>query len=505
MRRLRARDYRVVEGEFYGTPKELWGFRSTRGSGSARAIARSFLSAHCDLLGLEPDLESLRWRRTVSSLGADHVIFEQVHERVRIHRAYVTVHVGRSDRRVFLVKNRAAPRGLLPRRPRAEVGRSEAIRLARRSIGTTARGARLLGTERVWCPKARDLRISWKVRLHRERPREEWIHYVDAVTGEILSEYDNLAAATGRAWVFDPNPVVTLDGADDLLTPAGTPRRRIPDEAFFEVSLPGLGGRGTLDGRRATTRPTSRRVRRRSHDFRFDARERGFEEVMAYHHVDRAIRYLESLGFRGRRAIFREPLRIRANGTRRDNSWYSPGLRQLTFGTGGVDDAEDAETILHEFGHALQDAITPDFGQSEEAAAMGEGFGDYFAASYFRDAKSLRYAATVMSWDGVTWERDDGPPCVRRVDMHWTLDDWVPGDPEHDNGEIWSATLWDVRNALGGELADRLIVESHFQLDPFTTLARGARAILDADANLERGRHRRALRRIFRSRRIGPF
>jgi hypothetical protein len=101
----------------------------------------------------------------------------------------------------------------------------------------------------VWCPKARDLRISWKVRLHRERPREEWIHYVDAVTGEILSEYDNLAAATGRAWVFDPNPVVTLDGADDLLTPAGNPRRRIPDEAFFEVSL------STVDARPHARRP----------------------------------------------------------------------------------------------------------------------------------------------------------------------------------------------------------------------------------------------------------
>jgi hypothetical protein len=107
--------------------------------------------------------------------------------------------------------------------------------------------------------------------------------------------------------------------------------------------------------------------------------------------VDRAIRYLESLGFKGRSAIFRAPLRIRANGTRQDNSWYSPGLRQLTFGSGGVDDAEDAETILHEFGHALQDAITPDFGQSEEAAAMGEGFGDYFAASFFSETKSPRY------------------------------------------------------------------------------------------------------------------
>ena len=505
MRRLRPGDYRVVAGEFYGTPKELWGFRSTRGSGSARRIARDFLSSHSELLGLDANLDGLRWRRTITSLGAEHVIFEQVHERLRVHRAYVTVHVGRRDRRVFLTKNRAVPRALLPPRRRAEVTRAEAVRRARRSVGTNARGARILGSEQVWCPQEGDLRLSWKIRLHRARPREEWIHYVDALSGEILSEYDNLAGATGRAWVFDPNPVITLGGADDLLTAAGNPRRRIPDEAFFLVSVRGLDESGFLHGKRATTKPTIRRVRRRSHDFRFDAREKGFEEVMAYYHVDRAIRYLESLGFKGRSAIFREPLRIRANGTRQDNSWYSPGLRQLTFGSGGVDDAEDAETILHEFGHALQDAITPDFGQSEEAAAMGEGFGDYFAASFFSETKSPRYRATVMSWDGVTWERGDGPPCVRRVDMDWTMDDWVAGDSEHANGEIWSATLWDVHEALGRELADRLIIESHFQLDPFSRIARGARAILDADANLERGRHRDTLRRIFRARRIGPI
>src|SRR5262245_2365308 len=92
---------------------------------------------------------------------------------------------------------------------------------------------------------------------------------------------------------------------------------------------------------------------------------------MVYHHVDRAIGYLESLGYRGARAIFRTPLPVNAHGTRDDNSSYSPGLRRLTLGTGGVDDAEDADIILHEFGHALQDAICPDFGQSTEAAAMG--------------------------------------------------------------------------------------------------------------------------------------
>jgi len=177
---------------------------------------------------------------------------------------------------------------------------------------------------------------------------------------------------------------------------------------------------------------------------------------------------------------------VDARGTRDDNSWYSPGERTLTFGTGDVDDAEDGETVLHEFGHALQDAICPDFGQSPEAAAMGEGFGDYFAASFFAAKKRDPYVEAVMSWDGALGDGD--PPCVRRVDSRLTYEsfDHGPRADEHDNGQIWSATLWDIWKATGRPVADRIIVESHFQLDGFTTFARGARAILDADRNLYR-------------------
>ena len=179
----------------------------------------------------------------------------------------------------------------------------------------------------------------------------------------------------------------------------------------------------------------------------------------------------------------------------------------LTFGTGGINDAEDAETILHEFGHAIQDAICPDFGQSPEAAAMGEGFGDYFAASRCEAKKPARYSASVMSWDGLFIGLAGGldPPCLRRVDGRKTYADFVSEGDEHDNGELWSATLWEVRKVLGREKGDRVILESHFQLDGFTTFARGARAMLDADRNLEKGRHVRELTRIFRRRRIGPL
>jgi hypothetical protein len=37
-------------------------------------------------------------------------------------------------------------------------------------------------------------------------------------------------------------------------------------------------------------------------------------------------------------------------------------------------------------------------------------------------------------------------------------------------------------------VSDRIVIDSHFQLDRFTTFARGARAILDADRHLHGGR-----------------
>ncbi len=102
--------------------------------------------------------------------------------------------------------------------------------------------------------------------------------------------------------------------------------------------------------------------------------------------------------------------------------------------------------------------------------------------------------------------RRGDPPCLRRLDEPLTYEsfDHSSRADEHENGEIWSAALWEIREALGRQVADTIIIESHFQLDGFTTFARGARAILDADRNLNDGCNLRRLRRIFRSRGIGP-
>lgn len=170
---------------------------------------------------------------------------------------------------------------------------------------------------------------------------------------------------------------------------------------------------------------------------------------MVYYHINKAIRYLESFGYRGRRAIFTRPLAVDAHGTRDDNSWYSPGLRWLIFATGGVDDAED------------------------EAAAMGEGFSDYLAASWFEVRKLPALRPTVGIWDAIA---DGGAPPACGASTGTSRSSVLTTPPtadEHENGKIWSATLWEFRGAVGREIADRMIVESHFQLAGLTRFARG--------------------------------
>jgi len=496
---MQIRRFNVIPGMQYGTPKEIWGFRTRPRRGAPHVLAENFIANNADLLGSRR--VGLRRVREIESLGAHHVIFQQRLHGLPIQRAYLTVHMGKNGS-IYLVKNRVVPHDYLAPAAEFVINMAAARRRALLSVASRSKSVRIVASEKLWFPLKSILRPAYRVRIEKRKPRGDWVVFVDGETGRILRKFDNLSEAV-FVRIFDPNPVIALRSARKLVNNGKflVP----PDNAYVRVSLRGLRKTGSLDGQRVSTSLTRRRVDLKRDDLKFASDNPRFEEVMTYFHIDRAIGYLESLGFRGSRAIFRDPLAINANGTDEDNSWYSPHDRSITFGLGGVDDAEDAEIILHEFGHAIQDAICPGFGQSQEAAAMGEGFGDYFATSFFAEKKPRRYQTSFGTWDGVEMTEFD-PPCVRRVDLKLTYESFDHGETadEHDNGQIWSATLWDVRRALGRDIADRIILESHFQLDGFTTFARGARAIIDADRNLYRGRNAEALRRVFRRRGIGP-
>ncbi|MEU4237454.1 M36 family metallopeptidase [Actinoplanes sp. NPDC026619] len=294
---------------------------------------------------------------------------------------------------------------------------------------------------------------------------------VDADSGALLQEKNTVRQADGKGRVFDPNPVVKLQ--NESLTDNDNADGPQFARAYRTVRLTQLD-RGTdkLHGRYAFN-ISDNQVTNHSRTFLFNRSQDGFEQVMAYYSITGAQEYIHRLGFRD---VNNEPQDFSTTGYEDDNSYYDPSVDGITFGTGGVDDAEDNEVIWHEYGHAIQDDQVPGFGESEEAGSIGEGFGDYWAVT-MSQATSPNTAVTpwacVMDWDATSYT-DDTPHCLRRTDGPKVY----PGDLEnevHADGEIWSHALWDVNRALGRTTANRVILESQFFFNPTISMPEAAR------------------------------
>ena len=113
---------------------------------------------------------------------------------------------------------------------------------------------------------------------------------------------------------------------------------------------------------------------------------------MAYYWITEAQKYIQSLGFGDARPAGQQGAAARSDQPvgRRQLVRHRHPKDELRFGKGGVDDAEDAEVILHEYGHAIQFSQNFSFA-SEEAGSISEGFGDYWAVTS-RASSSARSA-----------------------------------------------------------------------------------------------------------------
>jgi len=339
-----------------------------------------------------------------------------------------------------------------------------------------------------------------KVKFSTKSPKGSWILFFDRNTGSLIEERDMLWTVNGKGKVFIPNPVVTLD-RDDLKDLADS-FQTVFSKAYKTVVLKEVDRDGFLTGPYVDTGNTENRATSPSLEFNYARDDERFEEVMAYYHIDSVQRYIQSLGFRDGKGILAQAVKVNANGSLLDQSWYDPntGKKDITYGSGGVDDGEDAEVIVHEYGHALMDAIIPGFGQSGEAEAIGEGFSDYLAGSFYEKYKKPARKVKLAEWDAKGYS-EAGEECLRRLDSQKHYPDEMESDC-HANGEIWSACLWKVRKLLGRKKADTVILESGFYLNQYPDFKDGAEAILQAEKNLYGGKKNKGLTKIFKDRGI---
>ncbi len=191
-----------------------------------------------------------------------------------------------------------------------------------------------------------------------------------------------------------------------------------------------------------------------------------------------------------------------------------------------VSGADDAAIVYHEYAHGLTNRlVTTADGvgalNTPQAAAMGEGFSDFFAMDFLvSDSKQVDGPA-AGDVDVGEYVNGDTPLRLQAIDCPvgvaaarcgaggFTYDDFGelynhpqhgPLPEVHSDGEIWAQTLWDLRAVLADDA--RQVVYEALQIAPTEPSFLDMRnAILQAGGD----EHRDAIWEVFRNRGMGFY
>lgn len=476
---------------------------------------RSFLEAHSGELGLRADGSSLRQTKDDTTPARRVVHYQQLHEGIPVVDTDVVVQIDNSNRvRQIDLGHYPAPR-VVETASDGTLSPGEARGTAVASLGTVTLRQEVEEPQEVFFPTDAGLRRSYMVLVPTRDPFHDWRILVDAASGEILERKDLAVSVDGSGMVFDPNPVVTANNnafRDPTATPGTCGFPGTPIATVNGQRVPGTLRGITLNGNHKLEGPF---VKLRDFgapalplpeeavatNFNYSSDDPRFEAVMVYYHVDTVQRYIQSLGINTAHnsQIEADP----HEGS--SGAFFSPIDGGLHFGSSGdcrPNRASDADVILHEYGHAIQNDQVPGWGATNpvtgrrETRAMGEGFGDILACVFFAEFGGGFQREVFEDWifgDVGGLRRVDG---TKVYPTDWAFQ-------EHDDGEIWSAALWNVYRAIGGDSVipairqaarDALLktlILSHHSVPANGTLPDGAEALMTTDAELDeyRGRH----------------
>ncbi|SFE33966.1 Zn-dependent metalloprotease [Bacillus sp. OV194] len=460
---------------------------------SAKSSADDFLKRNAAKYNLSNDLSGLDYVTTISTAAGSYVRYQQMVNGSPVFSKQLTATVD-LDGHVSLIVSDYTPYNSVERAP-DKLTKEQAETKAAAYINDKGKG-KWGTTENTFGYVIQNGKAIpvYKVVIHANEPFGAWEAIVHAGNGRLIEKKDLNQKATGSGQVFLPNPVESSGSAAGLAdnNDADSPAL---NAQLKNVQLLGLDGTGKLAGQYVAINSKAR-TKSSTLTFNYTRSDNQFEDVMAYYHIDTLQRYIQSLGFTN---INNRSITANVNTYKQDNSFYSPTKKDLTFGSGGVDDAEDAGVIAHEYGHSIQDNQVPGFGDSLEGGSMGEGFGDYLGATYEDAVTGDGFGhACVAEWDSTSYSSSN-PPCLRRLDENKVYPRDVAGEV-HADGEIWSQPLYELAGAIGRDAATKIILQSHWSLTPNATFNDGARAIKQADQQLNGGRNAKTIDAVFKAR-----
>lgn len=463
--------------------RHLYGGRTRRYGRSPADAARAFLADMRHITGVA--VADLRFLGSTKSRRVAHTVFGQTHLGIPVEGAALQVHLDTEGRVLWMEDLSRHGMGVATTRARVSAPSAQARAVVELGLAGARRTAQT--TKLVILPVSDDrCRLAWKVRFATASPVGDWVSFVDATTGEVISQRNDVYRGAGTV----RGKILPNDGRDaqqtmpirDQWVTVGTRRSTTGADGTYLTS-----GSGSVSARLGG--PWAKTVNAGATGagyggtsltwtWDYPVADKRSEEVNVFYHMNRIHDLLQTtygvveMDYEMTATVFHPDAK--------DNAYYHGGTKELYFGVGSgtslraVPLSQASEVIYHEYGHAAHDHVYRGMYEAgihtQQLRAMGEAWADYFACVMTNDDKVMEWLMTDPAAGG-----------VRYMNNTKKYPDDTVGE-EHVDGVVYAGALWDYRMAVGAPIADRTVVASwYYRPTDFQT---GLLAMLQADDEL---------------------
>ncbi|MCO4782225.1 MAG: M36 family metallopeptidase [Candidatus Cloacimonetes bacterium] len=466
-------------------------------------VARDFILSQKSQLGYFSnfqqsayDTEDLEMEDISETDSSTHVVFSQKYEGIEIYAQQVKIHM-KQDQSVLLMNGNYINLDEVDVDNIVIIKSNEAIKIALLDLNSS----HIENT-----PKAKDIYIvkgdkivrGYKIEIFSQRPLGSFVYLIEAKDGNIHAKFNhilhqpNYKFAKSNSENLEKKVEIVDESTNEkpVIDPLGDAKGWVHSPSYGVnkkvklVTLDKLDQSNSLQGESChIENKQGTKAKSGNGEFFFKRDNPHYDEVMVYYHITHFYDYLKTLGVK----LPKNKIKATVHFNDDDNSFYNPQQKELFFGDGGIPDAHDADIVLHEYGHSLVDALSGlQGGWGSQGGAMHEGFGDYFAASFFGDPN-------IGEWDSSAYSEEGYLRTLKNAKI-------FPDDLEqevHADGELWGATLWDLWKKLGRKTTDTLVYHSLSFLPEDAIFRDGLTAILSADATRFKGKYRKDILKVF--------
>jgi len=472
---------------------------------SLEAPAKRWLTENSRSLGIQ-NFSQLKLNFVKKGSTGETLRFQQMIKEVPVFQSEIVLHFNK-DGKITYTSTDSFKRDIKDINTNPSIAGSEALQKAH--VASKTKGEITFEENKllVYLTDNGETKLVYRILTNSHDNPGSWETIIDAQNGNVLSVKDianyhhgkneapkpakknpkkevgaKKVLVSGSGYIFNPDPLSKMQVAyAGQYVDNNDATNASLDAARTLVTIPELdftGGVYKLKGSYAEIKdletPSTGLFTQATNQFLFNRNDQGFEAVNAYWHVDNSLRYINQtlniacIPLTNAGILWYDPHGLDGD----DNSYYSNG--RLVFGEGGVDDAEDADVVLHELGHGIHDWLTN--GSLSQVQGLSEGCGDYWAQSYSRSLNQWPSSAPaynwMFSWDGHNeyW--------AGRITNYTVL---YPGSGAiHTRGQIWASALMRIYDKIGKAKTDRAFLEGLSMTDSSTNQQNAAIAVRQA-------------------------